>query len=37
MDNNIDVFESITAVRNIKSNENVEGNDSTIPLMLIIV
>ena len=37
MDNNIDAIESITAVRNIKSNENDEGNDSTIPLILITV
>ena len=36
MDITIEAIESITAVRNIKSNENDEGNDSVIPLTLII-
>ena len=35
MDNKIDTIDNTTAVRKIKSNENDEGKDSTIPLTLI--
>ncbi len=36
MDISIDAIESITAVRNIKSKEKYDGNDSDTPLTLII-